>query len=178
MSIVSVEGDASQAPNEAELPVWFQEAYRPFNKQDIAFPSPIKGLVTRFIRLPCVLVKIHPIRRIADDHVKADKITVIIQHFREFEASFKGVREAEQMQQEEQPQYAYLYSLPGFQFCDLLLSLGQAREVRQRAAQTLEWVTQAAAQLVAETGYHRRDREVQELRLMLNDGCWMVDGGC
>ena len=53
----------------------------------------------------------------------------------------KLFREAEAMQQKRQPDYRYLYSLRGFQFCDLLLSRGQAREVLQRAAQTLEWVT-------------------------------------
>ncbi|MCP4699684.1 MAG: hypothetical protein GY862_22965 [Gammaproteobacteria bacterium] len=51
-------------------------------------------------------------------------------------------REAEAMQKERQPVYPFLYSLQGFQFCDLLLSQGQYREVLERAAQTLEWVTQ------------------------------------
>lgn len=76
--------------------------------------------------------------------------------------ALKGFREAEQMQQEGLPAYPLLYSLPGFQYADLLLATperaawqaaarGQPRpaeeaaahhaalqEVRQRAAQTLE----------------------------------------
>jgi tetratricopeptide (TPR) repeat protein len=63
--------------------------------------------------------------------------------------SEKFFRKAEQMQQEEQPEYAYLYSQRGFQFCDLLLSLGQYQEVQQRAAQTLEWVTQAGMDILS-----------------------------
>jgi tetratricopeptide (TPR) repeat protein len=76
----------------------------------------------------------------------------------EAEAHF---REAEQMQVERQPDYPLLYSLQGFQYCDLLLadpersawqqmlslnsqrstlSLGEScRAVSQRAAQTLKW---------------------------------------
>jgi tetratricopeptide (TPR) repeat protein len=56
-------------------------------------------------------------------------------------------RKAERMQQEQQPEYPLLYSLRGFLFCDLLLSLGQYREVQQRATQTLEWATQAGGLL-------------------------------
>ena len=48
-------------------------------------------------------------------------------------------REAEQMQQEKQPEFLYLYSVRGFQFCDLLLSLGQAQEVLQRIEKLNEW---------------------------------------
>ncbi|MCP4426855.1 MAG: hypothetical protein GY803_20395, partial [Chloroflexi bacterium] len=60
----------------------------------------------------------------------------------EFEEAEALFREAEEMQKEEQPDYPYLYSLQGFHYCDLLLSLGRVQEVRQRAAQTLEWVKQ------------------------------------
>ncbi|XOF34341.1 MAG: hypothetical protein ACL93V_03325 [Candidatus Electrothrix sp. YB6] len=49
---------------------------------------------------------------------------------------------AEQLQQERQPQFDRLYSLRGFQYCDLLLGLGEYEEVRGRAAQTLEWAKQ------------------------------------
>ena len=52
-------------------------------------------------------------------------------------------REAEALQQERQPEYQFLYSLRGFQFCDLLLSQGDFREVQARAGETLQWVTQA-----------------------------------
>ena len=54
----------------------------------------------------------------------------------ESEASF---REAEEMQKEFQPECPLLYSLPGFQYCDLLLGQGKYQEVQNRAGQTLEW---------------------------------------
>jgi ATP/maltotriose-dependent transcriptional regulator MalT len=49
--------------------------------------------------------------------------------------------EAERLQKERQPAYPRLYSLRGFQYCDLLLEQGREAEVLARAAQTLEWVT-------------------------------------
>jgi tetratricopeptide (TPR) repeat protein len=55
----------------------------------------------------------------------------------EAEAAF---REAEEMQKARQPQFPLLYSLPGFQYCDLLLSQGKYQEVQSRTSQTLEWV--------------------------------------
>lgn len=48
---------------------------------------------------------------------------------------------AEGMQKEDQPRYPLLYSMQGYQFCDLLLSEGRFQEVCARAGQTLEWVT-------------------------------------
>jgi tetratricopeptide (TPR) repeat protein len=51
----------------------------------------------------------------------------------------KWFREAEAKQNKSQPGYPYLYSLPGFQFCDLLLGLGKYKEVMERAEKTLEW---------------------------------------
>ncbi|HRJ53985.1 MAG TPA: toll/interleukin-1 receptor domain-containing protein [Candidatus Thiothrix moscowensis] len=50
-------------------------------------------------------------------------------------------REAEQLQQEDQPEYPRLYSLRGFRYCDLLLTQGSTAEVLERAEQTLGWVT-------------------------------------
>ncbi len=50
--------------------------------------------------------------------------------------------DAERRQQMWQPQYPRLYSLAGYQYCDLLLSRGRAAEARDRAAQSLEWVRQ------------------------------------
>lgn len=47
--------------------------------------------------------------------------------------------EAEKMHQERQPQYGQLYSLQGFQYCDLLLAGGEWPEVRSRAEKTLQW---------------------------------------
>ncbi len=61
------------------------------------------------------------------------------------EAAF---REAEALQQERQPHYPWLYSLAGFQYCELLLSQGQVAEVQRRATQTLDWATQAGASLL------------------------------
>ncbi len=45
--------------------------------------------------------------------------------------------QAEAMQKKRQPQYPFLYSLQGFQFCDLLLGLGRYKEALTRAAQTI-----------------------------------------
>ncbi len=50
-------------------------------------------------------------------------------------------REAEELQAARQPEYPLLYSLQGYQYCDLLLAQAQAEEVLRRAGQTLEWVT-------------------------------------
>jgi nucleoside phosphorylase/tetratricopeptide (TPR) repeat protein len=47
-------------------------------------------------------------------------------------------REAEALQQQ-QTAYPLLFSLWGFRYCDLLLGQGQAQEVKERAARTLEW---------------------------------------
>jgi tetratricopeptide (TPR) repeat protein len=60
----------------------------------------------------------------------------------EAEAKF---REAEEMQEERQPYYPLLYSLQGYQYCDLLLSQRRYREVLSRAGQTLEWSKQAGS---------------------------------
>jgi len=45
------------------------------------------------------------------------------------------------MQIENQPGYRYLYSLRGYQYCDLLLAEGKMGEVKERARETLEWMT-------------------------------------
>jgi len=42
------------------------------------------------------------------------------------------------MQRHQQPEYPFLYSLRGFQYCDLLLGQGQIQEVKERAARMLE----------------------------------------
>ncbi len=78
--------------------------------------------------------------------------------------STESFREAEALQAEWQPKYPRLYSLQGYQYCDLLLSLGEpepgalldapgavpeaarqghaCQQVRQRAEQTLGWAIQ------------------------------------
>jgi len=48
------------------------------------------------------------------------------------------LRDAEKLQKERQPEYPYLYSTGGFQFCDLLLSIGQYKDVRKRASETIK----------------------------------------
>lgn len=57
----------------------------------------------------------------------------------EAEAAF---HEAEEIQKAWQPQFPLLYSLPGFRYCDLLLSQGQYQEVQSRTSQALEWAKQ------------------------------------
>jgi tetratricopeptide (TPR) repeat protein len=56
--------------------------------------------------------------------------------------------EAESMQKDYQPQFPYLYSLQGFQFCDLLLTKGQFSDVQKRAMQTLKWAEEYRLQLL------------------------------
>jgi tetratricopeptide (TPR) repeat protein len=48
-------------------------------------------------------------------------------------------REAEEMQKKSQPGFYFLYSVQGFQFCDLLLERGKNREVMERAEKFFEW---------------------------------------
>ena len=48
-------------------------------------------------------------------------------------------QEAEEMQKEQQPEYPFLYSVRGFNYCDLLLSQGKYREVLSRAKKFFEW---------------------------------------
>ena len=67
-------------------------------------------------------------------------------HLLEAEAAF---REAEEMQKEWQPQLPLLYSLRGFQYCDLLLGQGKYQEVQDRAGRTLEWVEQAGQDILS-----------------------------
>ena len=57
-------------------------------------------------------------------------------------------REAQEMQEELQPQYPLLYSLRGFQYCDLLLDQGMHQEVLDRARRTIEWVEKAQISLL------------------------------
>ncbi len=59
----------------------------------------------------------------------------------EVEESKQLFEEAEVMQKKMQPEYRYLYSVQGYRYCDLLLANGKAREVKERAKQTLEWST-------------------------------------
>jgi tetratricopeptide (TPR) repeat protein len=47
-------------------------------------------------------------------------------------------REAEQLQQEYSPLFPYLYSLQGFQYCDLLLEQGSTEQVLERAEYSIK----------------------------------------
>jgi len=47
--------------------------------------------------------------------------------------------EAERMQQKRVPESSFLVSLPGFQYCDLLLSMGKYKEVLERAQTTVKY---------------------------------------
>jgi tetratricopeptide (TPR) repeat protein len=57
-------------------------------------------------------------------------------------------REAEGMQKELQPEFSFLYSLPGFRYCDLLLSQGEFSEVLRRAEYALEIVLKGSKTLL------------------------------
>lgn len=48
-------------------------------------------------------------------------------------------KSAEDIQKEDTPEYPILYSVQGYQYCDLLLGQGQYQEVLKRAGQMLKW---------------------------------------
>lgn len=52
-------------------------------------------------------------------------------------------KEAEQLQQQQQPTYPLLYALQGFRYCQLLLASGELDAVIAQAEQTLVWAKQA-----------------------------------
>lgn len=77
-----------------------------------------------------------------DDFQKESKRTTLadaLHHRGELEEAEKWFREAEAMQKKRQPEYHYLFSLQGFQFCDLLLGQGKYKEVLERAEKLFEW---------------------------------------
>ena len=53
------------------------------------------------------------------------------------------------MRKEIDPRYPLLFSIRGYQYCDLLLGQGKHREVRGRASQTLKWVEQAGTDVLS-----------------------------
>ncbi|MFT3891788.1 MAG: tetratricopeptide repeat protein [Anaerolineales bacterium] len=57
----------------------------------------------------------------------------------QFSKAQSAFNDAEEMQQKKQPGFSLLYSLRGFQYCDLLLSQENYAEVERRANQTLDW---------------------------------------
>jgi tetratricopeptide (TPR) repeat protein len=48
-------------------------------------------------------------------------------------------RAAEALRQQWSPEFPLLFSVEGFQYCDLLLGQGHHQEVKERAARTIEW---------------------------------------
>ncbi|NJD52670.1 MAG: tetratricopeptide repeat protein [Candidatus Methanoperedens sp.] len=58
-------------------------------------------------------------------------------------------QEAEKIQKKDQPEYPLLYSLQGFQYCDLLLGRGKYKEVLSRAEQTLQWAKTGGGSLLS-----------------------------
>ncbi|MDP8207520.1 MAG: TIR domain-containing protein [Candidatus Electryonea clarkiae] len=56
----------------------------------------------------------------------------------EVEKALDLFEEAEELQKKHQPQFKYLYSLQGYQYCDLILSTGNVDEVRRRFEESLE----------------------------------------
>jgi tetratricopeptide (TPR) repeat protein len=72
----------------------------------------------------------------------------VLHHFGDLDASKSLFEEAEAVQTFRQPQYPLLYSQQGNRYCDLLLTLNKAAEVRERATQTLEWATHSGLSLL------------------------------
>jgi tetratricopeptide (TPR) repeat protein len=73
-------------------------------------------------------------RRLADRATLADALHQAGQLV-EAAATF---RQAEEMQRQRQPESPILYSLRGFEYCELLLGQGKHQEVKERAARTIE----------------------------------------
>jgi tetratricopeptide (TPR) repeat protein len=109
----------------------------------------------------------------------------------DFEQARRLLEEAEGMQRKWQPEYQYLYSLRGYQYCDLLLTKGKAEEVKERARQTLEWSTEEGVLLdIALDKLSLGRAGLEELRIKKLEGrnkekclseakCWLdeaVDG--
>lgn len=55
---------------------------------------------------------------------------------------------AEDLQKERPVSFSLLYSLRGYQYCDLLLTQGKAKEVMERSIKILEWTTQRSKLLL------------------------------
>jgi tetratricopeptide (TPR) repeat protein len=72
------------------------------------------------------------------------KLADVLHQAGRFGDSGRLFREAEEIQRNRQPQFHFLYSLMGYQYCDLLLNQAYTKEaveaVVKRAEQTLEWI--------------------------------------
>ncbi len=73
--------------------------------------------------------------RMASRSILAD----VLHQAGEAEEAKAASRQAEEIQNQWQPEYPFLYSLHGFRYCDLLLDQGKHQEVKERAAKFFEW---------------------------------------
>ena len=71
-----------------------------------------------------------------------------LHQYGEQDAALELFQEAEILQQQYEPEYPQLYSLQGFQYCDLLLALGESAQVLQRAEYALKIVLQGSKNLL------------------------------
>jgi tetratricopeptide (TPR) repeat protein len=62
-----------------------------------------------------------------------------LHHAAQLAEAQSAFREAEEMQKKRQSEFPLLYSVRGYQYCDLLLSQGDYEEVEQRVAKFFEW---------------------------------------
>lgn len=70
------------------------------------------------------------------------KLALCLHQAGRFPESKTAFAEAEGIQSKMQPKYPVLYSLPGFNYCDLLMSQGDYAEVERRAMQTMQYAKQ------------------------------------
>ena len=62
-----------------------------------------------------------------------------LNQYGDFDAALALFQEAEALQRQRQPEYPQLYSLQGFRYCDLLLTMGESQEVLERCKLWLQW---------------------------------------
>ncbi len=74
--------------------------------------------------------------------VTGSKLADALHQAGNFINSRDAFHETEELHKKRQPDFSFLYSLRGFQYCDLLFSQGKYAEVERRASQTLEWANQ------------------------------------
>jgi tetratricopeptide (TPR) repeat protein len=150
---------AARANNLSELTLSLGEVDRAvsFGKQSVALADRSSDALLRMVSRAKVADALHQSGR--------------------WEESAEFFREAETLQAEQWPKYFRLFSLRGYQYCGLVLSLGEpesgsvlddlaaspeaarrlreaCKEVRERAGQTLEWVTAIAKDILSPTLDH------------------------
>ena len=62
-----------------------------------------------------------------------------LHQYGELDAALALFQAAEALQQQRQPEYPHLYSLQGFRYCDLLLTMGESQQVLERYKLWLQW---------------------------------------